>query len=98
MTEPTAASESREGTQGQGKSVGNTCGQQPEGTPTYGFWLIWGLNLFAFKFFPVNIPEERMLFDVSLAFRPTAQTFARVLGHQLREKEKGWISDLWGAA
>ena len=55
---------------------------------TYGFRLIWGLNLFAFKFLPVNIPEKRMLFDVTFTFRSTTQTFAWVFGHQLQEKEK----------
>ena len=55
---------------------------------TYGFRLIWGLNLFAFKFLPVNIPEKCVLFDVAFTFRSTTQTFAWVFGHQLQEKEK----------
>lgn len=58
---------------------------------TYGFRLIRGLNLFAFKFLPVNIPEKRMLFNVTFTFRSTTQTFARVFGHQLQEKEKRGI-------
>lgn len=68
--------------------MGRTCGQQPEGTSTYGFWLIRGLDLFALELLPVDVPEERVLFDVPLALGPAAQTFARVLGHQLGEKER----------
>lgn len=55
---------------------------------TYGFGLVRGLNLFAFKFLPINIPEEGVLFDVAFAFGSTAQTFAWVFGHQLWEKQK----------
>lgn len=60
--------------------------------PTYGFRFIRRLDLFAFKFLPINVPEECMLFDVTFTFRSTTQTFARVFGHQLWEKEKHSIS------
>lgn len=61
---------------------------------TYGFWLIWGLNLFAFKFLPINIPEKSMLFDITFTFRSTTQTFAWVFGHQLQEKRKAEFNEL----
>lgn len=60
---------------------------------TYGFWLIRGLNLFAFKFLPINIPEKRMLLDVTFTFGSATQTFARVFGHQLWEKRKAGFNE-----
>lgn len=63
---------------------------------TYGFWLIRGLNLFAFKFLPINVPEKCMLFDVTFTFRSTTQTLARVFGHQLQEKRKAEFNELRG--
>lgn len=48
---------------------------------TYSFWFIWWLNLLAFEFLPVNIPEKCMFFNVSFPFRSTTQTLAWVFGH-----------------
>jgi hypothetical protein len=48
---------------------------------TYSFWFIRWLNLLAFEFLPVNIPEKRMLLNVSFPFRPTTQALAWVFGH-----------------
>lgn len=43
----------------------------PTEASTYGFGLVRGLDLFAFKFLPVNIPEKCMFLDVSFTFGAT---------------------------
>lgn len=55
------------------------------GGRTHGFRLVRRLDLLALQLLPVDVPEERMLLDIALAFGPAAQALARVLGHQLQE-------------
>lgn len=58
-------------------------------------WIFW-----CFKFLPINIPEKRCSFDVTLTFRcPQPLTLFWEVGHQLQEKEnveqflkREWVS------
>lgn len=66
---------------------------------TYGFRLVRRLDLLAFEFLPIDVPEERMLFDISFALGAAAQAFAGVFGHQLGgwggegERERNVVSN-----
>lgn len=54
---------------------------------TYSFGLEWWLNLFVLQFFPVDVTEEGVFFDVSLALGAAAQTLTWMFGHELKHKE-----------
>lgn len=54
---------------------------------TYSFGLEWWLHLLVLQFFPVDIAEEGMFLDVSLALGAAAQTLTWVFGHELKHTE-----------
>lgn len=58
------------------------------GGRTYSLGLERWLDLFPFKFVPVDVAEEGVLLNISLPFRATPQALRRMLGHEL-ETEKG---------
>lgn len=51
---------------------------------THSFGLEWRLHFLVLQLFPVDVAEEGVLLDVSLALRPAAQTLTWVFGHELK--------------
>lgn len=55
---------------------------------TYSFGLEWWLHLLVFQFFPVDVAEEGVFLDVSLALGAAAQTLTWMFGHELEHTER----------
>lgn len=55
---------------------------------TYSSWFEWRLHLLILQFLPVHVAEEAVLPDVSLPLRTAAQSFGRMLGHQLEKQRE----------
>lgn len=60
---------------------------------THSFGLEWRLHLFVLQLLPVDVAEEGVLLDVSLALRATAQTLTWVLGHELKHTDTRKVDD-----